>query len=247
MNQDRLFPTSNFVYEEEEEDDEDISDSLSPSDGYFSQSSAVPATILMIDESLEEVEETEEGSSTSQSKSEEAAQEASSPQRYRPVTPPPPQSPELTRDNVIYTPSTSSRDSAEHSPTEQSSNDETSSLLQDPPPQYEAATAGRPIPRISQPTETAPLSPSNSPTYNTMANVSFPVPFRDVPDHPVSMADNGGGDMYDAEEASNRQNRRRCFNGSTYGGRFRTFLARMISALIIIWLIWFVVIKLTQV
>ena len=220
MDQGRQFQTNNVDLE----DDDDFSDSLSPSDGYFSNSPRVPPTLLVVDEPAEEA---------SRSKAREAAEDSPM-QRYRDITPP--DSPQMRRNNIIYTPSTSSHDSSDDANAEEHAN-QRESFLQDPPPQYEAATAGR---RPQQSAESVPLSPGATLTYNTMSNVRSPAPFHDNPDQPMSMADDHG-DMYDTEGASPYPCKVGWFDRASRGGRCRRFLVKMMIVLFGTWLIIFVV------
>ena len=171
MSHDRYFNSGNVV-DVADSDDDDISDSLSPSDGYFSHgTSQVPQQMLVPeggddDEEgsgppVSQTQERQSDSSTSSSgpsssgstsKASEAAQESRSqvsspPQRYRTITPPLSSAPLSTR-HTIYTPSVSSTGVGHHrSSSSRIENNPSSAsdsdLYEDPPPLYETAvTAG---------------------------------------------------------------------------------------------------------
>lgn len=171
-----------------ENDDEDPN---SPSDGYFSNSSHVPSNILIPDP--------ESSQSQSSSKAHEAESDSQSPTSYRHSEPE--RSSPTRNENLIYTPTSSRRSEAELT--------ESSPLLEEPPPLYEDAVAGRPRPDNLNPTTMGYGTTQN----HNVGHASFiPGRLRE----PQSMVDHPRNDPlpYDEETASPEQayqTRRRWF------------------------------------
>ena len=124
MTRDRQLPPRNF------DDEEDASESLSPSDGYFSGRSQLPQNAYVADPSQP----------NTVSKTQEAGGHYGGPPNAQ-----------AGRNNVIYTPSASSQAASSPRFAPEPYHDQ-SPLLQEPPPGYEAAIADR-VPQ-SQPPST---------------------------------------------------------------------------------------------
>ncbi|KAL9114896.1 MAG: hypothetical protein Q9227_001139 [Pyrenula ochraceoflavens] len=213
------YPARSFSpHPSEDSENEDVN---SPSDGYFSNTSHVPSDILVPDEN--------NMTSASSDKAREAASESQSPTSYRHSGPSHDlpirnnhtvYTPSTSRDNhTVYTPSTSRDNHTVYTPsTSQDSEDgytESSPLLQEPPPLYEDAMAGRRRPDLHS---------SSAGAYGTNGhnqNVGS-LPF--IPENPnegrqpQSMADRppnpGRSDIHDEEAARTealRPKKRGCF------------------------------------
>lgn len=168
-----------------ESDDEDPN---SPSDGYFSNSSHVPSNLLVPDPE-----------SQTSNKAREAESESHSPTSYRQ---PEPEAPHPIRNqNITYTPTSSSRS--------EDSFTESSPLLEEPPPMYEDAMAGRPRSDVRAIHRIGYGSTNTSNVGSAPFIPGQPRPPQSMADHPQNESH-----VYDEESAlaePSQQTRRGCF------------------------------------